>query len=295
MKEELELKHMGKGNSVAIFTDKFDSTLLDKIFRNFSRKVWNITGNEFIGYDVWHCHEATFLLESGSPIAGTLKIIYPSSSNFIVESKSLKLFTNSFDNCKMGRTIEEATFNYQIQIKEDLEKLLECKVQVQFFKQNANPGINDFRDYQSIESLIDIERVVVNDYHSVKSHLKFTEEQGDFTYKLTTNVLRSRCEKSGQKDTGTAFFYIKSTQQLDLDSLFREVVSLRDVEKFHEPCAERLFTSLRKFDCVKECCVSLLYSRRGSWDINPVRSTSLEIMPQSLTFIGDLTYKQQGQ
>lgn len=297
MKEKEELsKHMGKVGSYAVKTDKFDPTLLDRITRESSRETWGITGDEFIGYDVWHCHEATFLLNNGVPIAGTYKLIYPSDSKYITESKGQKLYSNSFDMCRMGDTVEEAILNYQTQIKKDLEELLECKVQVQFFKQNTTPGTNDFKNYQTIESLIDIEGLQITDYTGQENHLKVIQEEGIFGYELTTNIVQSRCKITSQKDSSSIFIYLTTENtRLDIESLFEEITSLRMVDEFHEPSCEKLFFDFKKLEGVKDLCISMTYSRRGSLDINPVRSTSLDIMPQSLTFIGDLTYKQQGQ
>ena len=84
---EIATKHLGQQGSYAVQTDKFDPSLLVQMPRNLARDDWKIKGDEFVGYDVWHCHEATFLLDSGVPIAGTLKISYPSSSKYLVEDR----------------------------------------------------------------------------------------------------------------------------------------------------------------------------------------------------------------
>ena len=95
-------KTLGDSTSYAIYTDKYDPSLLNPMPRELGRKDWNIDKTKFRGYDVWNCHEASFLTNTGLPVAGTLKFCYSSDSEMMVESKSRKLFLNSFDMCKMG-------------------------------------------------------------------------------------------------------------------------------------------------------------------------------------------------
>ena len=196
---DIASKHLGQSGSYAVYTDKFDSSLLVAMPRVLARKDWGITGKEFIGVDTWHCHEATFLLNNGLPVAGTLKISYDASSEFMVESKSIKLYTNSFDMCKMGEGFNEAVDNYTNQIKKDLSELLQTNVDVHFFKEGmdkhetaTDPAIG----YTSLYSLIDLntlETEPFTDYSAQEKHLKIIEDKKDNTYSVFTNVLRSRC------------------------------------------------------------------------------------------------------
>jgi 7-cyano-7-deazaguanine reductase len=131
---EAASRSLGSANSYAVYTDKFDPSQLNPMPRILARQDWGIKGDEFVGYDVWHCHEATFLLNNGLPVAGTLKIICPADSEFMVESKSFKLYLNTFDMCKMGATMNEAIANYENQVKEDVSACIKANVEVAFFK-----------------------------------------------------------------------------------------------------------------------------------------------------------------
>ena len=95
--DEIADKFLGQQGSYVEQLDKYQSNLLVPLPRNLVRETYSLTGDEFLGSDIWHCHEATFLLNSGMPIAGTLKIVIPSNSKYMVESKSFKLYLNSFD------------------------------------------------------------------------------------------------------------------------------------------------------------------------------------------------------
>jgi 7-cyano-7-deazaguanine reductase len=298
---EIASRSLGSANSYAVYTDKFDSRLLNPMPRKLAREHWGITGNEFVGVDVWHCHEATFLLDNGCPVAGTLKFVYDANTEFMVESKSAKLYLNSFDMCKMGRTIEEATKNYESQVALDLSNVVGGKVEAKFFssidyviRQHDNP----FGGWSDLFMLLGpdvLESISFTDYTAKESHIKMNENSG--ITRVFTNVLRSRCRHTKQKDTGTAFVYHNSAvASIDPVSLLRQIVSLREVNEFHEFCAEKLFVEIaKKSQMDDKICVALLYSRRGSLDINPIRASSMEEIPQQLRDVNTLTMKTQGQ
>jgi len=298
--EEKIAKSLGSANSYAVATDNFDPTLLNPIPRKDPRDHWNITEDLFVGSDIWHCHEATFITDNGIPVAGTLKIVYPSNSTDMIESKSMKVYLNSFDMCRMGATIESAIENYERQIKTDLEKALDTSVAVGFFESGEHEqGQNSFKEYRDLSLLVEANQseLEITDFKGERSHLVFIEEKGvSKEYKIFTNVLRSRCRHTKQKDTGTAFIHIKTKEcSLDTLSLFKEIVSLREVDEFHELCAEKLFKSIVDTGYVEECMVTLMYSRRGSLDINPVRASNYQMIPRQLLSSSCYTEKTQGQ
>ncbi len=295
-------KSLGSENSYAIYTDQFDASLLNPMPRAAARGDWNITGDEFVGYDVWHCHESTFLLENGLPIAGTLKIICPASSEFMVESKSFKLYLNSFDMCKMGKTIEEATANYEKQVTEDVSKCIGAEVEVKFFgsgddkllEKDPAEGYSDL--YKVIHSA-ELENMEITDYSAQGTYdIIIDNNQLGEVSKTFTNVLRSRCRHTKQKDTGAAYFKIITKKgSLNNKELLKLVISLREVNEFHEFCCEKLYTEIMKNPLVHECSVMLLYARRGSLDINPVRASSPALISSALKDINFFTKKAQGQ
>lgn len=301
---DIASKSLGSSASYAIYTDRFDASLLNPMPRDLARVEHGITGGEFLGYDIWHCHEATFLLDNGYPIAGTVKYTYPSDSDFMVESKSAKLYFNSFDMCKMGKTPHEAIARYEQQIADDLTKVIGKVVNVNFFPSGADKtGKFPLEGYRDLYwELLDVAKdTAITDYSSQTDHLKFIkihpEDNELVTSKYYTNALRSRCRHTKQKDTGAAYIYIKSRDgmMVDPESLFKQIVSLREVNEFHEFCAEKLFTTIIKHPEVIDCCVSLLYSRRGSLDINPIRTNNPECIPAELIDVSTYTAKAMGQ
>lgn len=303
---DIAAKTLGSANSYAVYTDKFDASLLNPMPRSEGRKDWGIVGDEFSGWDVWHCHEATFLLNSGAPVAGTVKFKYSSDSEFMVESKSAKLYFNSFDMCKMGDTLDEAIENYQHQISADLGNVLNTQVEVQFFESQ-----NNYRDpisveggYVDLHQLLrdDMQDIQFTDFSGSRNHIATTELDGQQKHrKYYTNVLRSRCRHTKQKDTGSALIELY-LHNVDVDpaSVLKQIVSMREVSEFHELCSEHLICSLRKIPGIVGANVTLMYSRRGSLDICPTRSFGLTAdttpeFPRSLVLTEILTPKEQGQ
>lgn len=299
---EAASRSLGSANSYAVYTDKFDPSQLNPMPRAAARQDWDIKGDEFVGYDVWHCHEATFLLNNGLPLAGTLKVICPASSEFMVESKSFKLYLNTFDMCKMGATIEEAIANYENQVTEDISKCIGAEVEVRFFQSGddtlySGDPAEGYTDLYKAITHKQLAEMTINDYtaQNFYSVVDSTGEVGS-TSKFFTNVLRSRCRHTKQKDTGTAFFEITTNSgKVNPQELLKMIVSLREVNEFHEFCAEKFYIELMKNPLIKECSVMLLYARRGSLDICPVRATKHGIIPHTLVSKFYYTKKTMGQ
>ena len=265
--ESIAARSLGSANSYAVYTDKYDPSVLNFMPRSAARSQWGITGEEFDGYDLWHCYEATFMLASGQPVAGTLKLKFPVSNPDVVESKSLKLYLNTFDMCRMGNTFLEAIRNYEQQIAHDLRAGgLECEVR--FFSGHVLTSAmrNHEQHPLSQARLIDVTPdVVFDDFTGQGSYIQ-PHQPGSFNL-VITNILRSRCRHTKQKDSGSAVFSLGG--RLDQVNLLKQVVSLREVNEFHEFCAEKLFVEVSKG--YEGAGVFLIYSRRGSLDIHPVR------------------------
>lgn len=308
---DIASKTLGSSASYAVYTEQFDPSLLNPMPRKLARDGWDIKGDEFVGYDTWHCHEATFILNNGAPIAGTLKYNYSSDSEFMVESKSAKLYLNTFDMCKMGATVDDAILNYEQQVKTDLEQALKTSVDVKFFK--SGDDINEIfpmTGYIDLQNFLgkNIENIEITDYNAERNHLEFEkvnysgygysikDNKALYANRFFTNALRSRCRHTKQKDTGTAYILINTLGSvIKPESLFKQIVSLREVNEFHEFCAEKLYTEIMKCPEVDSCCVTLLYSRRGSLDINPTRATSFDMLPPVLINSKYYTKKAMGQ
>jgi 7-cyano-7-deazaguanine reductase len=303
---DIAAKSLGSDNSYAVYTDKFDPSLLVPMPRALAREEYGITGKEFTGFDVWHCHESTFILNNGIPVAGTLKIIYPSDSIYMVESKSIKLYINTFDMCKMGTNIEGAIKKYEEQISNDLSKALETTVRVYFHKNNADKsavdpvqGYEDIYDYlgDKVYYINDIDYNANNTYNITEKTNAASPTTSSYPIKLSTNVLRSRCRHTKQKDTGSAYIYfmVKPGYKINVKNVLLQILELREKNEFHEFCSEVLFTKFMGQEGIEDVMVTLLYARRGSLDINPVRTSNPKLIPYVMKNVQLYTKKTMGQ
>lgn len=277
---EIASKTLGDSTSYAVYTDKYDPTLLNPMPRALARTENNITGDEFDGFDVWHCYEATFLTDLGHPVSGIMKIIYPADTKMMIESKSMKLFLNSFDMCKMGQNVRTAISNYNHAVRQSISECLEdSRVEVNFFRHVDI--LNESTEIVDNELLISSELYDICEHESEYSDINhvYNSEKTDFIeyhkhlhsrdIHLMFESLRSRCRHTKQKDTGTAIVRITDSV-ITKESIYKQINSMRETNEFHEFCAERLFTHLNTNE-KSSVIVALLYTRRGSLDINPVR------------------------
>lgn len=277
-------RSLGDSSSYAVYTKLYDPKLLNPMPRILARQDYGITGKEFNGFDVWHCYEATFLLDNGMPVAGVVQIVIPSSTEFMLESKSMKLFFNSFDMCMMGPTKLSAIQNYVDTLKNCLNTAIgievgsQDQIRVKFFEEGVQRNNYYLQQFTNLTEVVDIDDIKVTDYNAEQNHLDIVEipnvSVSTITLKFYTNVLRSRCRHTKQKDTGSAYIELEvTTHSVTTVSLLKHIISLREKDEFHEFCAEKLFMDLQSIPGLVNLTVMLLYVRRGSLDINPLRST----------------------
>ena len=90
-------RYLGQSNSPS---SKF---LLDRILRQESRK--DFSKYKAYGLDIWNAYEFAYLLNDKPKIV-VLEISIPADSKYTIESKSMKLFLNSFFNNNYAKQAE---------------------------------------------------------------------------------------------------------------------------------------------------------------------------------------------
>ncbi len=284
-----ESKYLGKQIK---YPKHYAPEMLIAVARELNRKEYNINEDNlpFIGYDVWHAYELSFLTKNGLPVIGLLKIIYPCNNPFIVESKSLKLYLNSFNMEHYGKTPGEGISIVKSIIKNDLTNLLKTDVEIHIL---TKPGINqpyDFEDYFLLEDIPEIENIYFNTFKETPTLLK-TEKSEPFILKTGTHLLRSNCKITFQPDWGSAFIYMKSDNKPSSESLLQYLVSFRNENHFHEEVCEMIYKRLWDAFQPEELAVTCIYTRRGGIDITPVRASNKNLLPKYLTDINTLSRK----
>lgn len=277
-------KHLGQTSQ---YKSTYDPELLVKEPRSNNRQYLNIFNDDlpFVGSDTWNAYECSFLLNNGLPVTGVLKINYPCSSEYIVESKSIKLYLNSFNMQKMGDDKQDSIDKFVNTVSDDLTNLLGGQANVQFHsghkvdqhETSANKEWN-ISVYENVD-LHDVDTPITQ-YSEDPSLLEGESRERNITQKFYSGLLKSNCRVTSQPDWGDVFIHIKSKTALDSKSILKYVISFRDECHFHEEICECIYKRLHDMCNPSELFVMCLYARRGGIDINPVRATSAELIKE---------------
>ena len=274
--EDIASQHLGRTSDGGTMTryetpDNVDSSLLVGIPRYLNREAYDITDRDFIGTDTWHAYEVSFLLSSGYPVSGVVKYVYECDTPNIVESKSIKLYLNSYNMAVMGNSVEEATKRAVQLMEKDLTECIGGQVKAQFHTQAYGDPIEE--SYVKLENVVDVSEVSFDRYNEDPDILDIVNLEKREVTKYTTNALRSNCRVTNQPDWGDIYIYIEGDSTVTPESLLQYIVSMRRENHFHEEICEcvikRLMVLMPKCDIAVAC----RYTRRGGIDINPVRST----------------------
>lgn len=277
-------KHLGQTSQ---YKSQYDPGLLVREPRSSNREYLNIFDDDlpFVGSDTWNAYECSFLLNNGAPVTGVVKCIYPCSSKYIVESKSIKLYFNSFNMTKMGENKEDAIALFEHNTSIDLSELLETNVVVKFQdgdrvnKKFDSPNNEwDIEDYINVDLLEDEKDFIYTQYTEDPSLLEAVSRERDLEQKFYSGLLKSNCRVTSQPDWGDVFIHIKSKNAIDAHSIKKYVVSYRDECHFHEEICECFYKRLKDAFDPSELLVMCLYARRGGIDINPVRASSQDLI-----------------
>lgn len=256
--------------------------ILVPVPRHLNREIYNINNPTelFKGYDTWHAYEAGFLTRQGLPVCGVLKIVYPASSPYLVESKSLKLYLNSLNMTRLGDNIQAGIETYVKTVKSDLEQILETHVDVVFHSQKTE-RLFDFNNYLLLETLPEAQETSFSEYTENPDLLmENTREGGEI--RICSHLLRSNCKITKQPDWGSIFIRLKADKLPDNISLLKYIISLRTENHFHEEICEMVYKRLHDFFHPEILSVSCLYTRRGGIDICPSRANKVEYLPEFL-------------
>lgn len=294
-------KHLGQTSQ---YKSTYDPSLLVREPRSNNRTHLDINDNEppFVGYDTWNAYEVSALTDSGLPVVGIAKIIYCSTNKYIVESKSLKLYLNTFNMTKLGETAKDVLDAIANHIREDLSALLETGVSVRIFTNEecsdtlqCSYEMWDHAKHITLEDTYPIDGVEFSVYNETPDLLRVVKselEEGEFYHSA---LLKSNCRVTSQPDWGDVYIHIKGENTVDPISLLQYIVSFRDECHFHEEICETIYK--RIWDRVKpdELYVRCLYARRGGIDINPERASSYRLLHVALSNKNSLHIKTPKQ
>lgn len=253
---------LGKKSS---YIDQYEPSLLFPIPREVKRKEIGVEDPiPFFGQDTWNAYELSWLSKSGKPEVGIAQVNIDCNSKNILESKSFKLYLNSFNNTRF-----ESIDNVKTTILEDLRRAAcgEITMEIFFLDYFLNQKIETFQG-ECLDTLdikcdafeIDAGILTVNANKVVKEV-------------FYSNLLKSNCLVTGQPDWGSIEISYQGPQ-INRENFLQYIVSFRNHNEFHEQCVERIYMDLFKHCHPSELMVRARYTRRGGLDINPTRSSN---------------------
>ena len=230
-----------------------------------------------IGMDWWQVFEMSWLNLHGISQVAMARLAIPATSDYIVESKSLKLYFNSlnfteFDN----QQAVKAT------VEKDLSACLKTDVTFEIFEVNiANSLPISAPQGDCIDNALDIigkKIAIVSDVNPSSLTVAHQGASNSQLQILHSHLLRSNCPVTNQPDWGTLEIQIDS-QPIDRAGLLEYILSFRQHNGFHEQCVEQIFSDLTQAFAPKTLMVRAWYTRRGGIDINPCRVSDISLLP----------------
>jgi len=272
-----EHSQLGKASPYA---DQYDASLLFPLPREPKRIEIGIKGSlPFLGADLWTAFELSWLNLRGKPQVALAHITVPCESTHIVESKSFKLYLNSFNNTRF-----ENADAVRDRIRNDVGAAIWQGGAVQ-----SSPGVRlllpelfDCEPVQELDGLsIDRLDVECSRYEPAPDLLTAAFDEKPVDETLVSNLLKSNCLVTGQPDWGSVQIRYNGPQ-IDQAGLLQYIVSFRNHNEFHEQCVERIYTDIMARCKPAKLMVYARYTRRGGLDINPWRSSHPQLPPPNV-------------
>ncbi|MCS3805159.1 7-cyano-7-deazaguanine reductase [Chromobacterium alkanivorans] len=221
----------------------------------------------FAGVDIWTGFELSWLNARGKPQVGIATFRIPADSPNLIESKSFKLYLNSYNQTRMA-----GLDALRRQLADDLSAAAGKPIGVDIMLPQQFGGETIAEPAGDCIDDLDIE---VDNYAPCPQILR--ADAGEVVSEtLCSHLLKSNCLVTGQPDWGSV--QIRYTgPRLDREALLRYLIGFRQHNEFHEQCVERIFTDLLRACAPSRLTVYARYTRRGGLDINPFRSNCGEM------------------
>lgn len=256
-----EASPLGKATA---YQTEYAPSLLFPIARQQKREEIGIAGTlPFLGIDIWNAYELSWLNLRGKPQVAIATFMVPADSPNIIESKSFKLYLNSFNQTRVASP--EALTEM---LRADLSDGFGTSVQV---KLTLPDGFDKLGMSELEGLLLDRLDIEVDSYTPDATVLKANTEEAMVEETLVSHLLKSNCLVTGQPDWGSVQIRYVGPQ-IDQETLLRYLIGFREHNEFHEQCVERIFMDIMRQCRPQKLAIYARYTRRGGLDINPWRS-----------------------
>ena len=260
MNRHLEGLTLGKETA---YRSNYSPELLQFVPRSVNRQELDIVDQQpFGGVDVWNAYELSWLNAKGKPIVSLARFEVDAISPNIIESKSFKLYLNSFNQTRF-----DSIDDVKSTMIEDLSKVAGHDVGVEFFSATDNAP---FLTNNLPGKCIDVLDISVDSFELNSGVLAVEPGDNLVEETLHSHLLKSNCLITNQPDWASVIIRYKGAK-LDHQALLRYLISFRMHNEFHEQCVERIFMDVSQVCEPSALSVQALYTRRGGLDINPYR------------------------
>jgi 7-cyano-7-deazaguanine reductase len=248
--------------------------LLFPIPRQEKRDELQLSGTlPFFGVDIWNAYELSWLNMRGKPQVAMATITVPADTPNIIESKSFKLYLNSFNQTRLAN--EEALLAL---LREDLSTGFGAPVQVALTLQEKFSSVKMGELDGLLLDRLDID---VDSYAPAPSLLSANHDEAPVEETLVSHLLKSNCLVTGQPDWASVQVHYVGPQ-INQEGLLRYLIGFREHNEFHEQCVERIFVDILRGCRPQKLAVYARYTRRGGLDINPWRTNFTSGRPLNL-------------
>jgi len=250
-----------------VYRDIYDASLLQPVPRSLNRDPLGLDANNlpFHGADIWTLYELSWLNNNGLPQVAVGHVSIDSASVNLVESKSFKLYLNSFNQSRFASWDE-----VQQTLTRDLRHCAQGDVEVVLHRLQDIEG-------QAVAAFagecIDEQPITIENYDFNAAYLDGAAGEQIVEEMLVSHLLKSNCLITHQPDWGSVQIRYRGPQ-IDREKLLRYLVSFRNHNEFHEQCVERIFNDILRFCRPQTLSVYARYTRRGGLDINPWRTNT---------------------
>jgi 7-cyano-7-deazaguanine reductase len=243
---------------------EYAPSLLFPIARQQKREEIGISGTlPFFGVDLWNAYELSWLNARGKPQVAIATFTVPADSPNIIESKSFKLYLNSFNQTRLASPEALADL-----LRTDLSDGFGASIQVKLTMPDAFSSLHMGELEGLLLDRLDIE---VDEYTPNPARLKANHDEATVEESLVSHLLKSNCLVTGQPDWASVQIRYAGAQ-IDQEGLLQYLIGFRNHNEFHEQCVERIFMDILRQCRPQKLAVYARYTRRGGLDINPWRS-----------------------
>ena len=269
-----EQSQLGKTSA---YIDQYDASLLFPIPRLAKREEIGLSkALPFFGADMWTAFELSWLNLRGKPQVALAHFVVPCESPNIIESKSFKLYLNSFNNTRFADASDVLE-----RLRADVNEAAWRGAVVQ-----SSVGVRlipvDMFDREPVYELdgLNLDRLDVEctQFQPAPELLSTVACEAPVSEVLVSNLLKSNCLVTGQPDWGSVQISYTGTP-IAQEGLLQYLVSFRNHNEFHEQCVERIFMDIWTRCKPQKLAVYARYTRRGGLDINPFRTSHPQALP----------------